>query len=104
MLGRTRQARSDQTRGRRHWYALALLVMAQFVVVLDTAIVKVALPSIQTRLHFSTPNLQYVVTAYAITFGGLLLLGGRLSDRLGRRRLFRAGVAVFTVASLLGGI
>jgi EmrB/QacA subfamily drug resistance transporter len=83
---------------------LALLVMAQFVVILDAAIVNVALPSIKTALHFSTPNLQYVVTAYAITFGGLLLLGGRLSDRLGRRRLFMAGVAVFTVASLLNGI
>ncbi|HUA44741.1 MAG TPA: MFS transporter [Solirubrobacteraceae bacterium] len=83
---------------------LALLVMAQFVVILDAAIVNVALPSIKTALHFSTPNLQYGVTAYAITFGGLLLLGGRLSDRLGRRRLSMAGVAVFTAASLLNGI
>ena len=89
---------------RRRWYALALLVMAQFVVILDVAIVNVALPTIKTHLHFSTPNLQYVVTAYAITFGGLLLLGGRLSDRLGRLRLFIAGVALFTVASLLDGI
>jgi EmrB/QacA subfamily drug resistance transporter len=104
MFSQIRQARSDQTRGRRRWYALALLVMAQFVVILDVAIVNVALPTIKTHLHFSTPNLQYVVTAYAITFGGLLLLGGRLSDRLGRRRLFMAGVALFTVASLLNGI
>jgi MFS family permease len=91
-------------RADRRWWVLALLVMAQFVVILDAAIVNVALPSIQTHLHFSTPNLQYVVTAYAITFGGLLLLGGRLSDRLGRRRLFMAGVALFTVTSLLNGI
>ena len=104
MFIRIRRARSDQTRGRRRWYALALLVMAEFVVILDGAIVNVALPTIKTHLHFSTPNLQYVVTAYAITFGGLLLLGGRLSDRLGRRRLFMAGVALFTVASLLNGI
>lgn len=104
MSSRIRNARSDQTSGRRRWYALALLVMAQFVVVLDGAIVFVALPSIKTHLHFSTPNLQYVVTAYAITFGGLLLLAGRLSDRLGRRRLLIAGVALFTVASLLDGI
>jgi EmrB/QacA subfamily drug resistance transporter len=94
----------ESGRADRRWWVLALLVMAQFVVILDAAIVNVALPSIKTALHFSTPNLQYVVTAYAITFGGLLLLGGRLSDRLGRRRLFIAGVALFTVASLLNGI
>ena len=82
--------RSWSRRARRRWYALALLVMAQFVVILDVAIVNVALPTIKTPLHFSTPNLQYVFTAYAITFGGLLLLGGRLSDRLGRLRLFIA--------------
>jgi EmrB/QacA subfamily drug resistance transporter len=94
----------QSARADRRWWVLALLVMAQFVVILDAAIVNVALPSIKTALHFSTPNLQYVVTAYAITFGGLLLLGGRLSDRLGRRRVFMAGVALFTVASLLNGI
>jgi EmrB/QacA subfamily drug resistance transporter len=104
MLSPIRQAHSDQTRGRLRWYALALLVMAEFVVILDGAIVNVALPTIKTHLRFSTPNLQYVVTAYAITFGGLLLLGGRLADRLGRRRVFIAGVALFTVASLLNGI
>jgi EmrB/QacA subfamily drug resistance transporter len=104
MLNRITPARSDQTSARRRWYALALLVMAEFVVILDGAIVNVALPTIKTHLHFSTPNLQYVVTAYAITFGGLLLLGGRLSDRLGRLRLFIAGVALFTLASLLNGI
>lgn len=104
MFSRTMKAHSDETRDRSSWYALALLVMAQFVVILDVAIVNVALPSIKTHLHFSTSNLQYVVTAYAITFGGVLLLGGRLSDRLGRLRLFMAGVAIFTVASVLNGI
>jgi EmrB/QacA subfamily drug resistance transporter len=81
-----------------------VLVMAQFIVILDGAIVNVALPSIQTALDFSTENLQWVITAYAITFGGLLLLGGRLADSLGRRRLFLAGVSIFTVTSLLDGL
>src|SRR5205807_2048267 len=71
---------------RRRWFALALIVAAQFMVVLDVAIVNVALPSIKTDLHFSEANLQWVVTAYAILFGGALLLGGRLADLLGRRR------------------
>jgi EmrB/QacA subfamily drug resistance transporter len=95
---------SVTSQDRRRWYALAVLVMAQFIVILDGAIVNVALPSIQTALDFSTENLQWVITAYAITFGGLLLLGGRLADRLGRRRLFMAGVLVFTVSSLLDGL
>jgi EmrB/QacA subfamily drug resistance transporter len=87
----------------RRWIALAVLVAAQFMVVLDVAIVNVALPSIKTDLHFSEQSLQWVITAYAIMFGGFLLLGGRMADLLGRRRLFIAGIALFTVSSLLAG-
>jgi EmrB/QacA subfamily drug resistance transporter len=89
---------------RKRWFALALIVVAQFMVVLDVAIVNVALPSIKTDLHFSQESLQWVVTAYAILFGGVLLLGGRLADVLGRRRLFVAGIILFTVSSLLDGL
>jgi EmrB/QacA subfamily drug resistance transporter len=89
---------------RKRWFALALIVAAQFMVVLDVAIVNVALPSIKTDLDFSQESLQWVVTSYAILFGGFLLLGGRLADLLGRRRLFVAGVVVFTVSSLLDGL
>jgi EmrB/QacA subfamily drug resistance transporter len=88
----------------RRWVALAVIVAAQFMVVLDVAIVNVALPSIKTDLHFSETNLQWVITAYSIVFGGVLLLGGRLADILGRRRLFIAGVALFTISSLLDGL
>src|SRR5881398_3643714 len=89
---------------RRRWFGLAIIVAAQFMVVLDVAIVNVALPSIKTDLHFSQESLQWVITAYAIFFGGVLLLGGRLSDLLGRRRVFIAGLAIFTVFSLLDGL
>jgi EmrB/QacA subfamily drug resistance transporter len=89
---------------RRRWLALAVIVAAQFMVVLDVAIVNVALPSIKTDLHFSEQNLQWVITAYSILFGGVLLLGGRLADILGRRRLFIAGIALFTASSLLDGL
>jgi EmrB/QacA subfamily drug resistance transporter len=88
----------------RKWLALALLLGVQFMVVLDIAIVNVALPSIQKDLGFSERNLQWVVSAYALLFGGLLLLGGRVADLLGRRRLFIAGLVVFTVASLTSGL
>ena len=74
------------------------------MVVLDVAIVNVALPSIKTDLHFSQESLQWVITAYSIMFGGFLMLGGRLADLLGRRRLFMAGLALFTVSSLLDGL
>jgi EmrB/QacA subfamily drug resistance transporter len=89
---------------RRRWLALAVIVAAQFMVVLDVAIVNVALPSIKTDLHFSETSLQWVITAYSIFFGGVLLLGGRLADLLGRRRLFMAGLVLFTVSSLLDGL
>jgi EmrB/QacA subfamily drug resistance transporter len=89
---------------RKRWIALGVIVAAQFMVVLDVAIVNVALPSIKTDLHFSEESLQWVITAYSILFGGALLLGGRLSDLLGRRRLFVAGLVLFTVSSLLDGL
>src|SRR5581483_7128022 len=94
----------DRSQDRRRWLALALIVVAQFMVVLDVAIVNVALPSIRTDLHFSQESLQWVITAYAVFFGGALLLGGRLADLLGRRRLFVIGLALFTVSSLLDGL
>lgn len=83
---------------------LAVLCMAQFMLVLDIAVVNVGLPSIQADLGFSPENLQLVVTAYALTFGGLLLFGGRAADLLGRRRMFIVGLALFTAASLLCGL
>ena len=95
---------STASTGRRRWSALALIVTAQFMVILDVAIVNVALPSIKSDLHFSQTSLQWVISAYAIVFGGALLLGGRLADLLGRRRLFVAGLAVFAVSSLLCGL
>jgi EmrB/QacA subfamily drug resistance transporter len=89
---------------RRKWLALALLSAVQFMVVLDIAIVNVALPSIKIDLGFSQENLQWVISAYALFFGGFLLLGGRAADLLGRRRLFLAGLVLFTVSSLLAGL
>ena len=88
---------------RRKWFGLALLLLVQFMVVLDIAIVNVALPSIQTDLGFSQENLQWVISAYALFFGGFLLLGGRAADLLGRRRLFIVGIVLFTAASLVSG-
>jgi EmrB/QacA subfamily drug resistance transporter len=88
----------------RRWSALALIVTAQFMVILDVAIVNVALPSIKSDLGFSETSLQWVISAYAILFGGALLLGGRLADVLGRRRLFMAGLGLFAVSSLLCGL
>jgi EmrB/QacA subfamily drug resistance transporter len=92
------------TSDRRKWLALALLSVVQFMVVLDIAIVNVALPSIQVDLGFSQQNLQWVISAYALVFGGFLLLGGRAADLLGRRRIFLAGLIVFTLASLFAGL
>ncbi len=85
------------------WLILSLVCLAQFMVILDVSIVNVALPSIQRTLGFSEVNLQWVVTAYALTFGGLLLFGGRLADIFGRKRIFLLGLVLFTGASLLGG-
>src|SRR5438105_7339353 len=89
---------------RSRWFALAVIVAAQFMVVLDVAIVNVALPSIKTDLNFSQESLQWVITAYSIMFGGALLLGGRLADIFGRRRLFMLGLAIFTISSLFDGL
>jgi len=84
--------------------ALALLALTQFIVVLDASIVNVALPSIGRALHFSQDNLSWVVNAYTLTFGGFLLLGGRLADLLGGRRVFIGGLILFSLASLVGGL
>src|SRR5436190_4710477 len=88
----------------RRWSALALIVTAQFMVILDVAIVNVALPSIKSDLGFSQTNLQWVISAYAILFGGALLLGGRLAALLGRRRVFVAGLLLFAASPLLCGL
>src|SRR4051812_37586391 len=89
---------------RRRWISLIVVCFAQLMIVLDVTIVNVALPSIQQDLHFSPANLTWVVNAFLVTFGSLLLLAGRLGDLIGRKRVFLAGVVVFTVASLLCGI
>jgi EmrB/QacA subfamily drug resistance transporter len=88
----------------RRWQALTLVCVAMFMTVLDVSIVNVALPSIKTSLDVAEKDLQWVITAYAISFGGFLLLGGRAGDLLGRRRLFMIGIAVFSLASLVCGL
>src|SRR5262249_14937177 len=88
----------------RKWFALVLLCAVQFMVVLDVAIVNVALPTIQSALDFSDANLQWVVSAYTLTFGGFLMLGSRIADLFGRKRLFMAGLVLFSAASLACGL
>src|SRR3954464_5555390 len=90
--------------GTNRWLVLVLVCLAQFMVILDATIVNVALPSIQRDLGFSTSSLQWVINAYTLVFGGFLLLGGRAGDLIGRRKVFVAGVIVFTSASLLNGL
>jgi EmrB/QacA subfamily drug resistance transporter len=97
-------AESQHTVDPRRWQALALVCVAFFMTVLDVSIVNVALPSIKTSFNVSDQSLQWVLIAYTITFGGFLLLGGRAADLLGRRRVFMAGVALFSVASLACGL
>jgi EmrB/QacA subfamily drug resistance transporter len=99
-----RRTAPDLTSSRGKSLALALLAMTQFVIVIDASIVNVALPSIGAHLHFSRDDLSWVVNAYTLTFGGFLLLGGRLADLLGRRRMFMIGLVVFSLASLAGGL
>src|SRR3982750_4635105 len=86
------------------WVVLVLVCIAQFMVILDATIVNVALPSIQKDLGLSEANLQWIVNAYTLVFGGFLLLGGRAGDLLGRKRLFLIGLVIFTAASLLNGL
>src|SRR6516165_1965959 len=86
------------------WRAFALLAVSYFMTIIDLTIVNVSLPTIGRDLHFSQTNLQWVVTAYALTFGGFLLLGGRAADLLGRRRILMLGLSVFTAASLACGL
>jgi MFS family permease len=88
----------------RRWWALVLLCLAQFMVILDITVVNVALPTIGVDLRLDRASLTWVVTAYTLCFGGLLLLGGRLADILGRRRMFLTGLGVFTIASLASGM
>src|SRR5580700_5510434 len=89
--------------GRRRWLILTVIGVAQLMVVLDATIVNIALPSAQRALGFSTTDRQWIITAYALAFGGLLLVGGRLSDIFGRKRTFVAGLTGFAVASAIGG-
>jgi EmrB/QacA subfamily drug resistance transporter len=101
---RQTQRDAEQAEDRSRWVALYVLCVGMLMIVLDVTVVNVALPSIQTDLGFSTSSLAWVVNAYLIAFGGLLLLAGRLGDLLGRRRIFLLGVALFTLASLLCGL
>src|SRR5215468_113514 len=88
----------------RRGLALAIVLGAQLMIILDMTVVNIALPSISHGLHFSAAGLSWVLNAYTLTFGGLLLLGGRAGDILGRRQVFMAGIALFTAASLAGGL
>ena len=88
----------------KRWLALAVIAVAQLMVVLDASIVTIALPSAQKSLHISTDNRQWMVTAYTLAFGGLLLLGGRIADYVGRKRMFIIGLLGFAAASALGGV
>ncbi len=98
------QSEAERKRERRRWTALAVLCLGQLMMVLDATIVNVALPSIQRDLHFSQGNLTWVIDGYLITFGGFLLLAGRLGDLVGRKRVFLAGLVMFTAASILCGV
>lgn len=101
----TANADTERAQARRRWVMLGIVLIAQFMVILDATIVSVALPSIQRGLHFGSQlDLQWVVNAYSLFFGGFLLLGGRAGDLFGHRRLFLLGVAVFSLASLFNGL
>jgi EmrB/QacA subfamily drug resistance transporter len=91
-------------KARNHWLILIFLALAQFMVVLDSSVVNVALPAIQRDFHMTTSSLQWIITAYTLTFGGFLLLGGRAADLYGRRRMFLTGVALFSTVSLIDGL
>jgi EmrB/QacA subfamily drug resistance transporter len=100
----TDTAARSATAGKHLGLALVVISCAQLMIVLDATIVNVALPTIHTALHFSLNNLEWIITAYSLTFGGLLLFGGRMGDLFGKRRMFMVGIAVFALASLLGGL
>ncbi|GAA1448578.1 DHA2 family efflux MFS transporter permease subunit [Leifsonia poae] len=100
----TALAPTGSTRSTHRWWALTVLALAEFLVVLDASIVNIALPALGTQLHLDTAALAWVITAYVLPFGGLLLLGGRLADRVGHRRVFLIGVAGFVAASALAGL
>ena len=100
----TRTAKATAEKQTSHWLILILLALAQFMVVLDVSIVNVALPAIQSAFHMSQTSLQWIITAYTLTFGGFLLLGGRAADLFGRRKIFLTGVTLFTLASLADGL
>src|ERR1700760_1446165 len=100
---RVAEAADDLDQGRRRWLILGVIGVAQLMVVLDATIVNIALPSAQRALGFTTTDRQWVITAYALAFGGLLIVGGRLSDLLGRKRTFVVGLTGFAVASAAGG-
>jgi EmrB/QacA subfamily drug resistance transporter len=94
---------SSNTEGKHLGLALTVISAAQLMIVLDATIVNVAIPTIHRALHFSTSNLEWLITAYSLTFGGLLLFGGRTGDLYGKRRMFMIGISIFAVSSLLGG-
>jgi EmrB/QacA subfamily drug resistance transporter len=104
ILEPTALSEAERKRERRRWTALAVLCLGQLMMVLDATIVNVALPSIQRDLHFSQGNLTWVIDGYLITFGGFLLLAGRVGDLIGRKRVFLAGLVLFTAASVLCGV
>ena len=104
MIESPEDTRPEHARKVNPWLVLVIACLAQFMVVLDATVVNIALPSVQRGLHFSAANLQWVVNAYTLIFGGFLLLGGRAADLLGRKRLFVAGVILFSAASLLNGV
>src|SRR5580692_2112735 len=97
-------AAAEHRRERRRWIALGVLCLGQLMMVLDATIVNVALPSIQRDLHFTQANLTWVIDGYLITFGGFLLLAGRLGDLVGRKRVFLKGLVLFVASSMLCGV
>src|ERR1700704_3366541 len=104
VMSGSRDPQAEHAEDRSRWLALYVLCAGMLMIVLDVTVVNVALPSIQDELHFSTSSLAWVVNAYLIAFGGLLLLAGRFGDLLGRSRVFLLGVALFTLASLACGL
>ncbi len=104
MSASTVSARNEPAAASRRWWALAAVSLATFMTYLDNNIVNVAIPTIQRSLHLSVSGLEWVVSSYLLTLAGLLLVGGRLADVYGRRRLFGVGMAVFTLSSLAAGL